>query len=215
MSCLRGPNLRVNKLVDMRVSRTQQHISYSSSQVIESYFYELHDALSRLSTSEIATIVTLLGKARLTKRQVFLFGNGGSASTASHFACDLAKGIQVNGRPGIRAVALTDNVALMSAWANDSSYDEIFARQLRNHVEPGDIAIGISGSGRSPNVLNGIREAKLLGATTIGFTGFDGGELKGLVDYCVIVPKHSLDLVEDVHLMLGHTIAACLRDADF
>jgi D-sedoheptulose 7-phosphate isomerase len=108
-------------------------------------------------------------------------------------------------------VALTDNVPLISAWANDFSYEDIFAQQLEDQVEPGDIVIGISGSGKSPNVLNGIKVARSAGAVTVGMTGLDGGDLKNLVDLCIIVPDNSIDQVEDVHLMLGHVITSCLR----
>jgi D-sedoheptulose 7-phosphate isomerase len=178
---------------------------------IAAYLSDMQGTLSKLPVDEIERVVHLLHEARTQKKRVFLFGNGGSAATASHLACDLGKGTNSHGRPRLRVVALTDNVPLISAWANDSSYEDIFAQQLQEQVEPGDIAIGISGSGKSPNVLNGIRVARSAGAITIGLTGFDGGDLKSLVDHCIIVPHHSIDQVEDVHLMLGHVIASCLR----
>jgi D-sedoheptulose 7-phosphate isomerase len=180
-------------------------------EAISAYLTEMQSTLSNLPIDSIERVVRLLREARSQKKRVFLFGNGGSAATASHLACDLAKGTSTNGKPRMRVVSLTDNVPLISAWANDSSYEDIFAQQLQEQVEPGDIAIGISGSGKSPNVLNAIKVARAAGAITIGLTGLDGGDLKNLVDLCIVVPDNSIDQVEDVHLMLGHIITSCLR----
>jgi D-sedoheptulose 7-phosphate isomerase len=189
-----------------QVAQTSQ-----TSERIAAYLSEMRGTLNKLPIDEIERVVDLLRQARTQRKRVFLFGNGGSAATASHLACDLGKGTNAHGNPRLRAVALTDNVPLISAWANDSSYDDIFAQQLQEQVEHGDIAIGISASGKSPNVLNGVRVARSAGAITVGLTGFDGGNLKNLVDCCIIVPDNSMDQVEDVHLMLGHVIASCLR----
>jgi D-sedoheptulose 7-phosphate isomerase len=182
-----------------------------TGEAISAYLTEMQSTLSNLPIDGIERIVNVLRDARAQKKTVFLFGNGGSAATASHLACDLAKGTNATERPRLRVIALTDNVPLISAWANDSSYEDIFAQQLQQQVESGDIAIGISGSGRSPNVLNALKVARSAGAITIGLTGFDGGDLKNLVDLCVVVPDNSIDQVEDVHLMIGHVIASCLR----
>ena len=116
------------------------------------------------------------------------------------------------GKPRVKAFALTDNVPLLSAWANDSDYENIFAEQLENFIEAGDIAIAISGSGNSANVLNGVKLARAKGVTTIGFIGFDGGTLKELVDIAVIVSCHNMEQVEDIHLLFGHVITTCLRE---
>jgi D-sedoheptulose 7-phosphate isomerase len=182
-----------------------------TGEAISAYLIEMQSTLSNLPIDMIERVVGLLREARSQKKRVFLFGNGGSAATASHLACDLAKGTSTNGKPRLRAIALTDNMPLISAWANDSSYENIFAQQLQDHVEPGDVVIGISGSGKSVNVLNGIKVARSAGAITIGFTGLGGGDLKDLVDLCIVVPDNSIDQVEDVHLMLGHVITSCLR----
>jgi D-sedoheptulose 7-phosphate isomerase len=182
-----------------------------TGEAISAYLIEMQTTLSNMPIDMIERVVGLLREARSQKKRVFLFGNGGSAATASHLACDLAKGTSTNGKPRLRAIALTDNMPLISAWANDSSYENIFAQQLQDHVEPGDVVIGISGSGKSLNVLNGIKVARSAGAITIGFTGLGGGDLKDLVDLCIVVPDNSIDQVEDVHLMLGHVITSCLR----
>ncbi len=183
----------------------------STGETISAYLSDVRSTLTNLPLDRIERVVRLLREARSHRRRVFLFGNGGSAATASHLACDLTKGTSANGRPRLRAMALTDNMPLISAWANDTAYENIFAQQLQDHVEPGDVVIGISGSGRSPNVLNGIKAARSAGAITVGMTGFDGGHLKDLVDICIIVPDNNIDKVEDVHLMLGHVITSCLR----
>jgi Phosphoheptose isomerase len=167
--------------------------------------------LAKLPAEGIAQVVELLERARIKGRRVYVSGNGGSASTASHFASDLAKGAICEGKPRIKAFALTGNIPLLSAWANDTAYENIFAEQLENFIEAGDIAIGISGSGNSQNVLNGVEVAKAKGATTIGFIGFDGGKLEDLVDLAIIVPSYNMEQVEDIHLLLEHVITTCLR----
>jgi D-sedoheptulose 7-phosphate isomerase len=182
-----------------------------TGEAISAYLTEMQSTLSSLPIDMIERVVALLREARSQKKRVFLFGNGGSAATASHLACDLAKGTRSSGKPRLRAIALTDNMPIISAWANDSSYENIFAQQLQDHVDPGDIVIGISGSGRSLNVLNGMKVARAAGAITIGLTGMGGGDLKDLVDLCIVVPDDSIDQVEDVHLMIGHIITSCLR----
>ncbi len=182
-----------------------------SSRIIKAYLDEVSTTLAKLPVETLERMVQVLKEARARRKHVFLFGNGGSAATASHLVCDFAKGAIVPGKPRLRAISLTDNLPLLSAWANDASYEDIFAQQLENQVEPGDVVIGISGSGRSLNVLNALRLAKSVGAVTIGLTGFDGGELKNLVDLCIVVPSNSMEQVEDVHLLLGHVITTCLK----
>ena len=110
------------------------------------------------------------------------------------------------------AIDLTNKISLLEAWANDTCYENMFAEQLENFVETGDIVIGISGSRNSANVLNGLRVAKAKGATTIGFIGIGGGKLKELVDIAVVVPSHNMEQVEDSHLLFGHVITTCLRE---
>ena len=183
----------------------------NSSQIIKNYINEISTTLAKLPVESIEQVVQVLEAARIQKKRVFLFGNGGSAATASHFACDLAKGATADGKPRLRAISLTDNIPLLSAWANDASYEDIFTQQLEGLVEPGDVVIGISGSGRSANVINALRLARSAGAVTIGLTGFDGSELKDMVDLCITVPNNSMEQVEDIHLILEHIITTCLR----
>jgi D-sedoheptulose 7-phosphate isomerase len=144
---------------------------------------------------------------------VFIFGNGGSAALASHFACDLGKGTVIgkDGQKRFRVMALTDNLPLVTAWANDTSYEQVFAEQLRNFVAAGDVAFAISGSGNSPNVLQALKVAKEARATTIGLTGFEGGKMRSLCDVCVILPSDNMQIIEDFHVSVTHAVFSVIR----
>ncbi len=189
---------------------TETDVGNHVDQAIEDYVSETRRILSQLRTGDIRKIVDTLEQARARGKQVFLFGNGGSASTASHLAVDLAKVTIAPEKPRLKAIALTDNIAVISAWANDLSYDEVFSQQLQTHLQSGDVAVGISTSGRSPNVINALRLARSMGATTIGLTGHDGAQIQAVVDLCIRVPDSRTGRIEDVHLMLGHIVTACL-----
>lgn len=144
---------------------------------------------------------------------MFLFGNGGSAALASHFACDLGKGavIHGNGEKRFRVLALTDNVPLLTAWANDICYERIFAEQLQNFIVPGDLVLAISGSGNSPNVLHALEVARTAGAINVGLTGFQGGKMKQLCDICIVIPSENMQIIEDLHLGVTHAIFSVIR----
>jgi D-sedoheptulose 7-phosphate isomerase len=145
---------------------------------------------------------------------VFLFGNGGSAALASHFACDLAKGTVLPEKfaKRFRAQSLADNLPLITAWANDTSYEQVFAEQLRNFVQSGDVAFGISGSGRSPNVLLALQAARESGAVTVGLAGYQGGKLLGVCDICVVIPSDNMQIIEDLQLAITHALFTVVRD---
>ena len=138
-------------------------------------------------------------------------GNGGSASTASHFVNGLSQGATVEGKMRFRAIGLTDNIPNILAYANDLGYENIFVEQLINLLHEGDIVIGISGSGNSKNVIKAIEYANKHRAITIGLTGYDGGELKKIVDYSIHVPCNFMEIVEDIHLAISHLIASHFR----
>ena len=157
-------------------------------------------------------IVPLLLQARTDGRTIFFFGNGGSASTASHFVVDIGKATIRGDGKRFRCVALVDNVESVTAWANDTEYAKVFSEQLKGLARPGDVAIGISGSGNSPNVLEAMRTARTLGLATVGLTGMGGGKLKDLVDVPLVVPSNSMQHIEDVHLLVCHLLTAYLRD---
>jgi len=170
------------------------------------------ETLDALPWDSIGHVLGRLHDARLRRASIFICGNGGSAATASHFVSDLNKGANAKGMPRFRAMALVDNIPLLTAWSNDASYGDAFAEQLRNLARPGDLVIGISGSGNSPNVLNAVRYAHQIGATTIGLTGGQGGKLAGLVDLAVIVPNACMEQIEDAHMFLEHALVSALRD---
>jgi len=171
------------------------------------YFDELQSIIVSFPKDGIDRIADTLVRAYDAGRTVYLCGNGGSAALASHFACDLGKGTaHRNGGKRLRALSLTDNLPTLTAWANDSSYEDVFSEQLRNFVQPGDVALAISGSGNSKNVLNALRVARESGATTVGISGFQGGEMKSMCDICVIVPSNNMQIIEDLHLAMAHSI---------
>ena len=179
---------------------------------IKHYFNELQKTLNRIDPYPIDMAIKRLHQARMDGQQIFIMGNGGSASTASHFVCDLAKNTRLPNMPHYKVIGLTDNMAILSAYANDEGYENVFAMQLANLVNPDDIVIGISTSGNSPNVLRGIDLANKIGAVTIGFTGFDSGKLGDMVDIHIHVPSDSIERVEDIHLVLEHLITQVLRE---
>ncbi len=179
---------------------------------IKEYISHLQTAISAIPVDRIERTKELLLDAYEDERQIFILGNGGSASTASHFACDLSKGtINGNGKR-FKVISLTDNVALITAWANDSGYENVFKEQLESLMRPGDVVIGISASGNSKNVLNAMEYAKSMDCVTIGFAGFGGGQLATMVDECIVVESDRYGAVEDVHLMLEHTISFCIAE---
>lgn len=175
------------------------------------YFAELDRVLQRIPYEIIDQITARLARAYEDNRTVFLFGNGGSAALASHSACDLGKGTIMNGSRRFRVLALTDSIPVMTAWANDARYEDIFAEQLLHFVQKDDIVLAISGSGNSPNVLNGLKVGKEAGAYTIGLTGYQGGKMKSLCDLCLIVPSDNMQFIEDLHTCVTHSIFTSLR----
>jgi D-sedoheptulose 7-phosphate isomerase len=179
----------------------------------QDYFEAYQRVVANLPHSAIEQAIEELLRAYERGRAIFIFGNGGSAASASHFACDLSKGTVIgdNGRKRFRVVALTDNVPLMTAWANDSCYERIFAEQLQNFVTPGDVAFAISASGNSPNVLQALKVARDARATTIGLTGFKGGKMTSLCDVCVIIPSDNMQIIEDFHVSVTHAVFSVIR----
>jgi len=184
---------------------------------VQNYVHEASAALSApYFVPAVEKIVAIFLKARADDRTIFFFGNGGSASTASHFVTDIAKvagGTAARG-PGrrFRCVSLNDNTPGVTAWANDVNYAAVFAGQLRALAVKGDVAVAISGSGNSPNVLEAVHAAKEMGLTTVGLTGMGGGKLKDLVDVALVVPSNSMQHTEDTHLVTLHVLTAYLRD---
>ncbi|MBP7998598.1 MAG: SIS domain-containing protein [Chloroflexi bacterium] len=179
---------------------------------ISGYFADVKAAMDTVSPERIAEAIAILHEARQRGRKIFIMGNGGSASTATHLVCDLAKNTRVPGIPHLRVIGLADNMAAFSAYGNDDGYENVFKYQLANLVEPGDVVIGVSCSGNSPNVVNAMTLAQESGAKTIGFTGFQHGKLGPMVDVELHVTGQHIECMEDIHLMLGHLITRALRE---
>lgn len=184
---------------------------------IKSYFTEIKRCLDSLDTRAIELAIDMLIQAYKNDRKVFILGNGGSASTSSHMACDLGKGtlqrIYDNTERRLKVISLTDNVAIMTAFANDLSFEDIFVQQLRNLVETDDIVIAISGSGNSKNVVKAVEYAKFCGAKTIGLLGFKtGGKLGKIVDCAIIADSSYYGPIEDIHGILNHVIASWIAN---
>jgi len=182
-----------------------------SSVAAKDYLLAAQDVLARVDHAIVDRMVDVIWRGYEEGRTLFLFGNGGSAALASHFACDIGKGTIAGKRKRLKTVALTDNVALITAWANDKAYDMIFAEQLESLAEKGDVALAISGSGNSPNVIRGLEAARRIGAETLVLTGFEGGQAKPLADLCLVVPSDSMQLIEDAHLCATHAIFLAIR----
>jgi len=180
--------------------------------VVQAYRTELQVALDALTLREIEAVVYAIVETYQRGGRIFVCGNGGSAATASHMACDLAKNTVDGATPRVRAHALTDNNALLTALANDLGYDQIFSEQLvQAPVAASDLLIAISGSGNSPNVLRAVAVAREAGARTIGITGIGGGKLAFLSDIAIVVASNSMEIVEDVHLVANHAITRSVR----
>ena len=181
---------------------------------IQNYISVLQQTIHQFPRELIADVVDVLQNARLQGSHVFIMGNGGSASTASHFVCDLAKNIRYEGLPPFKVIGLSDNMAIFSAYANDEGYENVFSQQLSNLIQPRDVVIAISASGNSKNVLCAIEEAQKHDAITIGFTGFDGGRLGQMVNINLHVKSDIIEHVEDIHLMLEHIVIKTIKEQD-
>lgn len=183
--------------------------------MISDYVAGLKAVIDAVPVDAIETLIDLLEDAYESDRQLFVIGNGGSAATASHLACDLSK--TVLGRSGplptkrFRVISLTDNHALVTAWGNDFGFDIVFAEQLRNLARAGDVLLVITGSGNSPNILAAVGAARELGLTSVGLLGFDGGAVRSLLDHAVIAESDHYGYIEDVHMMLTHLVTAYLK----
>ncbi len=178
---------------------------------LNNYFDDVIQTIGKMPIATMEKIVTALMEAYESSRTIYLFGNGGSAALASHFACDLGKGASNGSSKRFQALAFTDNVPMMTAWANDARYEDIFAEQLINFVRRDDVTFAISGSGNSPNVLKALKVAREAGAFTIGLTGFQGGDMKDLCDLCLTVPSENMQIIEDLHLSVTHAVFTALR----
>jgi len=180
---------------------------------VEKYFRGLSGLIPQLPYAGIDGIVSTIVQASDEGRTVFIFGNGGSAATASHVMCDLNKGASGPvSRRRLKAMALTDNIPLLTAWANDSAYERVISEQLKNFVQRRDVAFAISTSGDSPNVLRALETAREYGAITVGLTGHKGGRMKPLCDVCAVVPSDNMQMIEDMHHAIVHSLFFMVRE---
>jgi len=179
---------------------------------ITTYLNQVSTLALRIPSGNIEELVMIMLKAYENGKRIFVFGNGGGSATSSHFVCDLAKGTATPGKPRLKAVSLSDNVPLITAWANDTDYKNTFGEQLNNLVEDGDVVIGLSGSGMSPNVINAFRVANRAGAISVLLSGFNGGNALDIAKYSLVVPSEDMQQIEDIHLMLCHIVFRMLRD---
>lgn len=177
----------------------------------QDYIKNMHDILNNIDCGKIEEIGDLFYSTWDKGRQIFILGNGGSAATASHFACDLGKGTLKNEydkkEKRIKVISLTDNVSTITAYSNDVGYEEVFSQQLRNLVNPADLVTIITGSGNSKNIIRAVEAAKEMQAATIGLLGFNGGKVKDMLSKYILVPSNHYGRIEDAHLMLCHLIS--------
>lgn len=170
----------------------------------EEYIGQLKELLDIFPHEQFEKMISAFMAAYEQGKRIFVMGNGGSATTASHWVCDLNKGCSEHHTKKFRMICLNDNVASMMAYANDNSYEDVFVEQLQNFFVPGDVVLAISGSGNSPNVLKAIEYARANQGITIGLSGYDGGRLARLVDIPVVARMHDMQKVEDVHMIIVH-----------
>jgi D-sedoheptulose 7-phosphate isomerase len=188
---------------------------------IENYLSEISEVIKKISVEDIDRAIEILFQAWKDGRRVYTCGNGGSASTATHFACDLVKTVASEGKRGLKAECLNDNIPLMLALVNDEGFENLFIEQLQTKFQKGDVIICISvhgGAGKdraglwSQNLLKAMKYARDNGGKAIGLSGFDGGPMKQIADACIVVPANSTPYVESLHLAVEHLICSCLKE---
>ncbi|HUS06549.1 MAG TPA: SIS domain-containing protein [Bryobacteraceae bacterium] len=180
----------------------------------EEYKKELIATMDEIDLTQVEQAIELFKEARAQGRHIFVCGNGGSASTASHFTCDMVKGASFNRQTRFRIMALTDSLPTMTAYSNDVSYDSVFVEQLKNFAQSGDLVMGISGSGNSPNVLRAMEYANSIGCKTIALTGRDGGKLGPLAHLNIQVAVPHMGRIEDAHMIVCHMIGYYFMDTE-
>jgi D-sedoheptulose 7-phosphate isomerase len=177
-----------------------------------SYKTELLKAIESIDLEKVGQAIEWFREAREAGRQIFVCGNGGSASTASHFACDMVKGASYGRDRRFRLMALTDSLPTITAYSNDVSYDVVFEEQLRNFAQEGDVVLAISGSGNSPNVVRAVSWANSAGCRTIALTGKDGGKLGPLAQLDIRISSSHMGRIEDAHMIVCHMIGYCFME---
>jgi D-sedoheptulose 7-phosphate isomerase len=178
------------------------------------YKSKLLSVLNAVDIPGVEQAIDTLARAREENRQIFVCGNGGSAATANHFACDMVKGASYGRRQRFRIMALSEQIATLTAYANDVGYEHVFAEQLKNFARPGDVLMALSGSGNSPNVIQAVEYANSAGCYTIGLSGRDGGKLAPLVNLSIHVNEPHMGRIEDAHMVICHMICYFFMDTE-
>ncbi len=178
---------------------------------INQYFRTLKAVINDFPIDDLNEFLAVIEDAREREKTFFICGNGGSWATAAHMVCDFGKNTRMPEAKRMKVIGLGDNIPSLTAYANDEGYDRIFSEPLISMVNKGDVLIAISGSGNSPNVLRAVEAANRQGGTTLGLTGFKGGELKDHVDHCLVIPSDSMEMIEDFHMIVDHILTICLR----
>ena len=178
---------------------------------LKKYLSDLTSVIGNLDLDKLEMIYREMDRVRKEQGYIYVFGNGGSAATVGHLICDIGKNTRIESEPHVRIISLNDNMPIFSAYANDEGYDNVFKEQIISLGKPGDLALAISGSGNSQNVLKGIQAAKEKEMYTIGLTGFNGGKLKELADLVLVVPSTDMEIIEDMHLIANHLLTGLLR----
>jgi len=177
------------------------------------YLKDLNETIEKFDANAIAHLANRIREAQDNDKFIFIFGNGGCVANSMHFGCDMGKGLLFENRERYKVLALTENISLITAWANDTGYEHIFWRQLQVFLHKGDLVFALSGSGNSVNVLKAVEYAKQQGNEVIAISGFDGGQLAQLADFCYVVPSNNMQVVEDAHSIILHSIFVALRDS--
>ena len=195
------------------MTTTNSYLKLKKLSPLNSFLHNQEECIKKIINDAdiIEKIVKILVNSRNKRQMIFTMGNGGSGSTASHFVSDLLKTAITKGDKRFSAISLVDNVPVLLAWSNDTSYEDVFTEQLKNHLSKGDIIIGFSGSGKSKNVVKALKYGKKNGAICIGITGMSGGELPKLCDICYIVPSDNMLTIESMHLLICHCIVETIR----
>jgi len=178
---------------------------------LQDYLNKEIEVLKSIDLDQINTVMNVLEEAKDQGKTTYICGNGGSAATASHFVCDFNKGLNDEASQ-YNFVCLSDNTPIMMAISNDIGYEETFRYQIKGRIKAGDIFFGISGSGNSANVVNGMEYAKNVGAKTIALVGYDGGRMRQIADYCIHVNVNNMQIAEDVHMIMDHIMMYTLKN---
>jgi len=185
-----------------------------SASFSDTYKSSVFRAIDSVDLTRVERAIQILSEARAAGRHIFTCGNGGSASTASHFVCDMVKGASFQRAERFRIMALTDSLPTLTAYSNDVDYGCVFVEQLKNFAQPGDVLIAISGSGNSPNVVRAVEYANSIGCHTIAMTGRDGGKLSPLAEVNIQAVEPHMGRIEDVHMIVAHMIAYYFMDTE-